>query len=312
MSPVVKKKKEKFKLPGKYLLAIVSAACIGLLVLTYLLPVTTGPFNTFANYFAVPFQNGVSAVGGWIVGKADELAEIKHLQADNKSLQSQVEELQTENDTLQQERYELTELRQLYSLDQQYESYKKTGARIIAKDSGNWYHSFVINKGTADGVTVDMNVIAGSGLVGRITDAGPHWAKVLSIIDDDSNVSAQVLSTQDNMIVTGNLLEYDEGVIDFSKLTDRADQVVEGDKIVTSNISDKYLPGILVGYISKISKDANNLTKSGQITPAVDFEHLDTVLVILQVKQTVENSSAAVSDTADTGVSAESATGASE
>lgn len=64
--------------------------------------------------------------------------------------------------------------------------------------------------------------------------------------------------------------------------------MVEGDKIVTSSISDKYLPGILIGYISSISEDSNNLTKSGWLTPAVDFEHLEEVLVITQLKQTVE------------------------
>jgi rod shape-determining protein MreC len=170
-------------------------------------------------------------------------------------------------------------------LDAQYDEYEKTGARIIARDSGNWFYSFVINKGTDDGIAVDMNVMAGSGLVGRIVDVGPNWAKVKSIIADDSNVSAMVLSSSDNMIVSGNLKLYASGVIEFEQLVDSNNVVVEGDKIVTSNISDKYLPGILIGYISTINQDANNLTKSGYITPAVDFEHLEEVLVILETKQ---------------------------
>ena len=63
--------------------------------------------------------------------------------------------------------------------------------------------------------------------------------------------------------------------------------MAEGDKIVTSSISDKYLPGILIGYISSLDVDSNNLTKSGLITPAVDFEHLEEVLVVTKLKQTV-------------------------
>ena len=97
-----------------------------------------------------------------------------------------------------------------------------------------------------------------------------------------------VLSTSDNLIVTGNLESYEKGVISFSKLQDSADVVVIGDKVVTSNISDKYLPEILIGYITTIESDSNNLTKSGTLTPAVDFEHLDEVLVITTLKQTVE------------------------
>ena len=97
-----------------------------------------------------------------------------------------------------------------------------------------------------------------------------------------------VLSTSDNLIVSGDLQLYEDGVIPFEKLVDSADRVVEGDKIVTSNVSDKYLPGILIGYINTINKDSNNLTKSGLVTPAVDFEHLEEVLVINKVKEPIE------------------------
>ena len=93
-----------------------------------------------------------------------------------------------------------------------------------------------------------------------------------------------VLSSSDNLIVTGDLELYSSGYISFSKLVDDADKVSIGDKIVTSNISDKYLPGILIGYISTLEDDSNNLTKSGTLSPAVDFEHMNEVLVILQVK----------------------------
>ncbi len=220
--------------------------------------------------------------------RSEELASIRVLLTENEALKQKVDELTIENTRLQQDRYELTNLRQLYNLDTQYDEYEKTGARIIAKDSGNWFYSFVINKGAADGIAVDMNVMAGSGLVGRVVAVGPNWAKVKSIIADDSNVSAMVLASSDNLVVSGNLKLYNSGVIEFGQLIDSDNVVVEGDKIVTSNISDKFLPGILIGYVNTINSDANNLTKSGYITPAVDFEHLEEVLVIMEMKQTVE------------------------
>ncbi|MDE5589882.1 MAG: rod shape-determining protein MreC, partial [Acetatifactor sp.] len=163
--------------------------------------------------------------------------------------------------------------------------YNKVGARIIARDAGNWYSSFLIDKGSDDGLAVDMNVIAGGGLVGRITSVGPKWARVNSIISDNSYVSGMTLSTEDNMMVAGDLKLMADNCISFSQLVDSKNMVVEGDKVVTSNISDKFLPNILIGYISYIEKDANNLTKSGLITPAVDFEHLGEVLVITDIKQ---------------------------
>ncbi len=288
MSPIVKKKGEKFTLPGKYLLFILTILCVGLILVTFNTSIFNGAFGTIAGYTIVPLTEGVSHVGGYLSSRSEELAQIRDLLAENEELQAQVDALTIENTRLQQERYELTNLRELYELDAQYDEYDTVGARIIAKDSGNWFHSFIINKGTNDGLEVDMNVMAGSGLVGRIVSVGPNWARVKSIIADDSSVSAMVLSSADNLIVNGSLKTYASGVIPFEQLTDSADVVVEGDKVVTSNISDKYLPGILVGYISSIEQDSNNLTKSGYITPAVDFEHLEEVLIILQQKQTVE------------------------
>ena len=289
MSPIVKRKGEKFTLPGKYLLFILTILCTGMVLLTFNTTVFSGPLSAVAGYTVVPFEEGISSVGSWLANRSEELVQIRDLIAENEKLKQQVDDLTIENTRLQQDRYELTNLRELYSLDAQYDEYEKTGARIIARDSGNWFYSFVINKGSADGIDVDMNVMAGSGLVGRIVDVGPNWSKVKAIIADDSNVSAMVLSSSDNMIVSGNLKLYASGVIEFEQLVDRDNVVVEGDKIVTSNISDKYLPGILVGYISTINQDANNLTKSGYITPAVDFEHLEEVLVIMQLKQSIED-----------------------
>lgn len=288
MSPIVKKKGEKFTLPSKYLLFILTILCTGMVLLTFHTTIFSGPLSTVAGYTVVPFEEGISVIGSWLANRSEELSQIKDLIAENESLKQQVDELTIENTRLQQDRYELTNLRELYNLDAQYDEYEKTGARIIARDSGNWFYSFVINKGTQDGIAVDMNVMAGSGLVGRIVDVGPNWAKVKSIIADDSNVSAMVLSSSDNMIVSGNLKLYASGVIEFEQLVDSDNVVVEGDKIVTSNISDKYLPGILIGYINTINQDANNLTKSGYITPAVDFEHLEEVLVVMELKQTIE------------------------
>ena len=288
MSPIVPQKGERFTIPGKYLLFILTIVCIALIVVSFNTDILSKPISTVGGFLVSPLQNGISKAGGYISKRKAELVQIKDVLGENQKLKEQVDKLTMENVKLQQERYELTNLRELYNLDAQYDSYEKIGARIIAKDSGNWYHSFVINKGTNDGIELDMNVLAGAGLVGRIIDVGPNWSKVLSIIDDSSNVSGMVLSTSDNLIITGDLKLYEDGVISFEKLVDSAGRVSEGDKVVSSNVSDKFLPGILIGYISTINKDSNNLTKSGLITPVVDFEHLEEVLVITQIKQFIE------------------------
>ena len=140
------------------------------------------PLNTVAGYVIVPFQRGISSVGGWLAARSDELVQIRTLLSENEALKQQVDELTIENTQLQQDKYELNSLQALYKLDKQYEEYEKIGARIIARDSGNWYHSFTIDKGSDDGIMVDMNVIADGGLVGRVISTGPNWAKVTSVI----------------------------------------------------------------------------------------------------------------------------------
>lgn len=288
MSPVVKRKGEKFTIPSKYLLFVLTLMCTVTMLMTFSTDIFNKPLNTVVGYLIVPFQKGISSVGGWFSNRAEELKEIRALKEENEELKKQVAELITENIELQQGKYELNQLQALYEIDEQYSGYEKTGARIIARDAGNWYHSFTIDKGSNDGINVDMNVLADGGLVGRVYSVGPNWAKVVSIINDNNNVSGKILATGDNLIVSGDLELMQKNLISFSQLLDSDGVVTNGDKIVTSDISDKYLPGILIGYINEINIDSNKLTKSGTVTPAVDFEHLSEVLVIMQLKQTVE------------------------
>ena len=274
-------------MPSKYLLFILTVLCTVMMLVTFGTDVFNRPLNVVVGYVIVPFQQGIEKVGGWLSNRSEELVQIRTLLDENARLKEELAALIEENTLLQQDKYELNKLRELFELDGQYAEYNKVGARIIGRDSGNWYSSFLIDKGEDDGLEVDMNVIAQGGLVGRITSVGPGWARVTSIISDNVHVSAMTLSTEDNMTVTGDLRLMAEGCITFSQLVDGQDSVREGDKVVTPNISDKYLPNILIGYIRTISKDANNLTKSGEIVPAVDFEHLGEVLIITDRKQAV-------------------------
>ncbi len=178
---------------------------MALIVLTFNTNFLSAPLSAAGGFLVTPLQEGISKAGSWLNTRSEELVQIRSLLSENEQLRAQVDELTMENIKLQQDRYELTNLRELYDLDAQYDDYDKVGARIIAKDSGNWFHSFVINKGYQDGLAIDMNVMAGSGLVGRIVDVGPDWSKVMSIIDDNSNTSGMVLSTSDNLIVCGDL-----------------------------------------------------------------------------------------------------------
>lgn len=278
------KKKNQMSHTNRYILLGLSIFCVLMMVLSSFSDKVGGPFKTVANVTVIPLQQGMNQIGGWMGDMKDNFSTMKQLKSENKKLREQVDALTTENNYLQEERYEFERLQELYKLDQNYAEYEKTAAHVIGKDAGNWFGTFTIDKGSKDGIEVNMNVLAGSGLVGIVTDVGPTWAKVRSIIDDSSNISAMAISTSDTCIVSGDMALMGTGQIAFSQIENNDNVVAVGDQIVTSYISDKYLQGILIGSVSEVNVDSNNLTRSGYITPAVDFKNIQEVLVITTTK----------------------------
>ena len=281
-------RRDRFSIPAKYIFLILTILCVAMMIISFTTDFVSEPLDTAAGYVIVPFQRGLGAAGAWLSGRSENIKKINELTEENAELKERIDELTIRINDLQRDKYELSQLRSLFLLDEQYSDYKKVGARVIGKDTGNWFSSFIIDKGSKDGIMTEMNVMAGSGLVGIVTNVGPNWAKVRSIIDDTSSLSGMVMSTSDTLIVSGDLELMDDGYIRFSQLIDEDDAVASGDQVVTSTISNKYLPGISIGYITEIEKDANNLTKSGFITPAVDFKRLTTVLVVTELKEESE------------------------
>ena len=259
--------------------------CVSAIVATLASGVTSAPLKEAAGLIIVPFEKSIASIGQWMTGVQDSFQEKEDLIQKNKELQTTVDTLTEQNNVLLQDQAELARLEQLYELDEEYTDYPKVAARIISKDPGNWYDTFMINRGSNDGIRVDNNVIAGKGLVGIVTEVGSNWATVRSIIDDSSNVSAMTVSTDDICVVEGDLELIDEGKLRFSQLYDREDKVSVGERIVTSNISDKYVEGLFIGYVSEIELDTNNLTKTGTLVTPVDFQHLKDVFVITTNKQ---------------------------
>lgn len=282
------RRKSKFSLPSKYILLLLTILCVGLMFVTFVTNVTLEPVQAVSGYVIVPVQKGINEIGSWFSDRTDYRRTIRELQEENLELTARINELTIENSELVQDTYELGRLRELYSLDEKYPDYNKVAARVIGKDPGNWFSTFMIDKGTDDGITIDCNVIADGGLVGIVTRVGKDWASIRSIIDDSSNVSAMVLSTSDTCFVKGDLEQMNEGQIQLIDLLDEEDKIQVGEEIVTSNISVKYLEGIPIGYISELSYDSNKLTKSGTITPIADFQHLQEVLVITDKKEVPE------------------------
>ena len=283
-----RKNKIKIKIVPRYLFIAMIVICLVLLVVSYRFSDSLGPVKSVAGNVITPMQVGINRIGSFFTSKLDYLKKVDDLIAKNKELTDKLNEVSYENKLLLQGKYELDNFRKLYNLDQTYADYPKVAARVISKDTNNWYSKFKIDKGSDDGIKPGMNVMAGNGLVGIITKTGKNYADVRSIIDDSSDVRGMFLDNSETCTVKGNLKLLDEGHIEVTDIK-KGSSIQDGYEVVTSYTSQKYHPGILIGYVSGIKVDPSNMTESGYLTPAVDFSKLDMVLIITREKEEEEN-----------------------
>lgn len=278
------KKKVSSFMTSKYILIVLTAVCLIFISTSFFTDRLVAPLRSAISMVVIPLQKGMNNLGLWTYDKYTTLQEISVVLDENKELKSKVDDLTEENNQLRQDTYELSRLRELYQLDEKYTGYTKVGARIIEVTADNWSKAFKVDKGSDDGIKKDMNVIAGGGLVGIVTEVGKNYSIIKTIIEDNNSVSGMLIDTNETCIVEGDIEQSDSGLVKLTHF--KSDMTVrDGDKIVTSNISDKYLQGILIGYAKDVTPDSNNLTQSGYLVPAVDFNNLQEVLIITEMKK---------------------------
>jgi len=232
-------------------------------------------------FVVTPVQSAFTSVGNWFGRQYDFFAHMGELSGDNMRLRLQNEILSAEIGRLQLVDQDNERLSALLHTDRKYEEYPKIGARIIAKDMSNWYKTFTIDKGSNDGLAKNMVVLAAGGLCGRVSEVWFNSATVVAMIDDTFSVSAQSMRTGDTGFVRGEISLQLEGLCRMVFLDIDAD-IVEGDEIVTSQLTSIYPPGITIGTVIEVMPGANG-TKSALIKPTVDFSRMSTVSVITEL-----------------------------
>ena len=288
----MKNKKKLRDIPSRHILYAVVVLCTVMIGATWVLGNTNPVTNVLARA-VIPMQTGLNDLGSSLADQLERIRTLWGAQEENALLKEENAVLRSENSRLLEQSYELDRLRDLLGLVDEYSQYTMTAARVIQKDSGNWYHSFLIDKGEADGIQVGCNVLAGGaegGLAGIVTSVGENYARVRAIIDDSSRVGGMLLTDEAgaSCVISGDLeLMTEEECLRLDYI-DKDTQVEDGTRILTSNLSSDYLPNILIGYARDVTVDSNNLQQSGYLTPAVRFDNLREVMVILDLKVTEE------------------------
>lgn len=276
--------KNKRKYKSKYVLLFFVVICLFMIMFSAI----GKKYNNIYRFFGkliVPVEKAISKTEYFLVDKFSFFRDKEEILAENQALTIKNQELSSQIASLELEISMLNEYRDLYNLDKSYEEYHKIEANVIANDGSNWFSSLTIDVGADDGIKEGMNVISGNGLVGKVVSVGDNWSNVRTIIDSSSYVAVMASNTGDYGILKGSLEMSKEGCANIEQFYDSDNNTRVGDMLVTSNVSDVYWPGILVGYISELDTDSNNLTKNGIVNLAADFEHLRTVFVITDMKE---------------------------
>ncbi len=234
-------------------------------------------FEKAVGFVLTPVTKAINSTGGFVSDRFTAITNANSLIEENERLRAETEELKLDNSRIPLLEQDNENLAALLEIRSKYTSFDTIGARIIAKDPGNWYDVFIIDKGTNDGLAENMAVAAGGGLVGRIKECGFNHSKVVSIIDDADAVSAVAMRTGDVGYVKGDYIN--KGLCRM-ELIDMSSKIAEGDEIITSGFSSVYPEGIAIGRVTEIENADKTSTKTAFIEPAADFRHLNEVLVI--------------------------------
>ncbi len=273
----IKKIKKKFIIIG-------AATLIGLTAIVtvgrrYEIALVSG----LADIVIFPLQKTTNFVTSSVGEITQYFTNVEALISTHDELKKENERLLYENTILDQFSKENYQLKDLLDMKQRFEQYPTEGANVIARDPGNWYNVFTIDKGKFLGVSKEDVILAQGGLVGYVLEVTPFSAKVISIIDSRSYVSAQVVRSGDIGILSGDIELVNEGMAKLE--VDIHADIIKGDQIITSYLSDIYPPGIPIGIVDEVVAGSNGLVQYAYIKPFVDFNQLKNVLVIFKEKQ---------------------------
>lgn len=238
--------------------------------------------NKFSSVFSVvmsPLQQFFSFSGQKIEGSLTFFNDIKALKKENDDLKATVDQMQKDNRELAVYKEENQKLKETLNLKDEFNDYDFVGANVIAKDPGNWFNVFRIDRGGSDGIGNDFPVITSSGLVGRVINPDPTSSKVVSIIDVDSVVSGIISKNRYVVVVKGDITLKDQGLCRMDYIPAEADVEV-GDTVETSGLGGIFPKGIIIGRVKAVSQSTSELDRYAVIDPAVDFKRLEEVFIL--------------------------------
>ena len=234
-------------------------------------------FENAASNLVMPIQNGLTYLKNKLGGNHTFFSDINRLQEENKELKEKNSELEQSLRELENTKTQNETLKEYLDLTEKYGEYKTIPGYVINKDISNYSKTIVINLGKNDGIQENMTVIGDQGLVGHVISVTDTTAKVQTIIDTASSVSCSMSTTKDSIVCKGTL--DDKSSLKAMYIPTEAN-IIQGDSIETSGLGGIYPKGIHIGTVKKVTNTQNMTDRYALVETAVNFDKLDTVLVI--------------------------------
>ena len=243
-------------------------------------------FENAVGSLVTPVQNAFHTVASKIKGVTTTWRSYLALQSDYESLSFENEQLRMELVGAEEAMQENERLKELIDAKDTYDSLDPIYAKVIARDAGPWFKTFSVNRGSSSGVSVGMAVVNGDGLIGRVTEVGLNYAKIIAIIDTRSRVACLMQRTRDNGIMYGQISDSDSSAECFVYYLPNVNSISPGDVVVTSGTDSLYPKGLKIGSVTALSLDAGSDGTYAVVTPSVDFQRIEEVFILRTVIET--------------------------
>lgn len=229
---------------------------------------------TLLSRVVAPAQSSTSSVYSWFSDVWNGYIALTGVVTENHELSKRLELLERQNAFLREFESQNKDLRALLSM-RAAESLEGSGAVVIGYDPTSWIKTFIINRGSADGLVPRQAVVQASGLVGQVIAVAPHSAQVLLITDSSSGVDALVQRSRTRGVVVGRGRQKCQMLY-----VPNGEDVHEGDVIISSGMDGIFPKGLIIGKVSDVGTRSNGLFQDVDVRPVVDFDMLEHVFVV--------------------------------
>lgn len=260
-------------------IVVILAAALIVLSFNFKQESNTGFMRKVVLELAAPLQNALNTSLKSVVDAWSRYIALVGLEQENKNLQKKINDLRFQLILYQEGYLEAQRLRNLLAVKDNY-NFNFVAARVIGREQVALSKTILINKGTVQGLNVGMPVLAGPGVIGRITAASWHTSKILLLIDESSNIDAFVQRNRTQGIIRG---AGSRGCV--MKYISKTQDVKEGDTIISSGIGGVFPKGLMIGLVSHVDKQEAGLFLKINVTPFIDFTKLEEVLVMVSDKE---------------------------